>query len=198
MLKPLDGGGGKGISLVKTGEMNADTLLKNLTSEYAVIEERIVQSEQMAAFHPESLNTIRVTCFACKDGLHIVWPQMRIGRGSSVIDNPNQGGILVPLDVKTGQMMSKGYDGSGGVYSSHPDSGLVFSDYTVPDWNEMIELTKKLMAIVPECKYVGWDLAHTNNGWIVVEGNHDGQQSWWQIFTGAGIKAEFDKYLELL
>lgn len=198
IVKPLTGGCGRGIFLVKAGEMNADTLLKNLPSESAVIEERVVQSAEMAAFHPESLNTIRIIAFACKDGVHIGRSHFRIGRGSSVVDNAGQGGIFVSPDIETGQLMPKGYDELNGTYTSHPDSGLVFSEYAIPDWDEMIELTKKLMALVPECKYVGWDLAYTDKGWIVIEGNANAQYICQQIEAGHGLKSEWEKYIEMM
>ena len=40
---------------------------------------------------------------------------------------------------------------------------------------QALELGRKLAPITPRVRYVGWDLAHTDKGWIVVEGNFASQ-----------------------
>ena len=57
----------------------------------------------------------------------------------------------------------------------HPDSGVFFPGYQLPDWEQALETVSACMQFVPEVKYTGWNLAHTQNGWVVVEGNLRGQ-----------------------
>ena len=198
IIKPVDESCGKGIFIVRAGEMSVDDLIPKLPGNGAVIEECIAQSAEMAAFHPESINTVRLPCFLCADGVHIVRPYMRMGKGSSVVDNAGQGGLFVPVDLCSGRMLAVGYDEWGETFKVHPDSKIIFSDFIIPDWREAIELAEKLMSMVPECKYVGWDLSHTNNGWVLIEGNPRAQQVAQQIMAGHGLKNEWENYIEMM
>ena len=47
--------------------------------------------------------------------------------------------------------------------------------FAIPAWDDLLSLAEKLAKVVPEQKYVGWDFALTDNGWILVEGNTRGQ-----------------------
>ena len=44
--------------------------------------------------------------------------------------------------------------------------------------------------MAPTYGIIGWDLAHTDNGWVIVEGNHFGQFVGPQSTRGCGIKDE--------
>ena len=61
----------------------------------------------------------------------------------------------------------------GGNYISHPASGTVFKGYVLPDWNQLKELIFTAAAKVPQLRFIGWDLAHTQDGWVIVEGNEN-------------------------
>ena len=41
---------------------------------------------------------------------------------------------------------------------------------------------------VPDVHYVGWDIALTNEGWVMIEGNEDGQFGFQYI--GPGVADE--------
>ena len=44
-------------------------------------------------------------------------------------------------------------------------------------------------------RYIGWDLALTENGWVMVEGNRTAQFGW-QITTQTGFREEVNGYLK--
>ena len=62
-------------------------------------------------------------------------------------------------------------------------------------WKEALALSKELSDILPECRMVGWDLAYTNNGWVVVEGNSKAQFICFQIATQRGFRKELESLL---
>ena len=101
-------------------------------------------------------------------------PFFRCGKGDSIVDNAGHGGIFAAVDEETGVIKTEGIDEKGNVYLKHPDSGTLFPGYQLPEWKSAISLVQECMHIT-RMKYVGWDLAHTKNGWVVVEGNHTGQ-----------------------
>lgn len=66
----------------------------------------------------------------------------------------------------------------------HPDSKIKFKNYQLPEWSEVIRICKEMSAMIPTVQWIGWDMAYTDNGWIVIEGNAltevIGPQSTWQ------------------
>ena len=41
----------------------------------------------------------------------------------------------------------------------------------LPHWDEVRGLACRLAAVLPEVRFVGWDLAYSDRGWVFVEGN---------------------------
>ena len=61
----------------------------------------------------------------------------------------------------------------------------------------MKSLVEELAKIVPTTRYVGWDLALTPKGWVVVEANCKGQFVV-QMATKKGLCEQFEAYLKEL
>lgn len=72
---------------------------------------------------------------------------------------------------KTGTIDSNVIDDYGNVYEKHPLTGKKFSEVKVQDVKEAFELCKKAALEVQEVRYVGWDVAFSNKGPVIVEGN---------------------------
>ena len=67
-IKPLNSAGGKGIKLIRFEDCDFDEICNNYSNGF-VLEERIVQRKELAAFHEKSLNTVRIQRFH----LEIMW-----------------------------------------------------------------------------------------------------------------------------
>ena len=94
----------------------------------------------------------------------------------------------------TGTIITDGKDEKNNIYVSHPDSGVVYKGWQVPRWTELILLVEKLHKTMSKHKYVAWDFALTNEGWVLIEGNW-GQFVCQQSCMGRGFKKDF---LELI
>lgn len=199
MVKPCESSYGRGIRLVDMHDASAPSLpelLTQLQSERAMVEEVIVQCEEMAAFHPASVNTIRCATFQ-KDGQAVVlFAFMRTGQGSSVVDNGGAGGLVAAVDIDTGIVYSPGT--TEGLMSAlvHPDTGKQILGFRVPRWEELKELVLRLALVVPQLQYGSWDLALTDDGWVMVEGNHGGQFLT-QYTARQGLRARLSQYFDL-
>lgn len=178
IIKPLGLQGGKGIRMV---ERKADVEPKSLLLEYlklpefsngVVMEELIVQDNRMAALHPESVNTIRITTVNFGDSVVIKWPVLRMGRGHSVVDNACSGGVFAALDENNGTIIRVADKQRGSYYTTHPDTHISLMGFQVPLWNELCESVKKIASSCPDCHIMGWDMALTDKGWVVVECNY--------------------------
>ena len=71
--------------------------------------------------------------------VHILWPWMKVGRAGSFVDNSGSGGMGVAIDIETGKLNSSGKDENGNVFDKHPDTGLIFKGYELPDWESALD-----------------------------------------------------------
>ncbi|MCL2767975.1 MAG: hypothetical protein FWE49_04550 [Synergistaceae bacterium] len=191
VVKTCRGASGTGVSVVNVEKGKEDSAFRKLAQKMPLIlEERIVQKDTMAALHPESINTCRITTVLLNDGCHILNPAVRIGRGSGIIDNAGAGGLFAPVDVESGKILQDAFDIYGLRYSKHPESNIVFSSFIVPEWEEALALAEKLCRVIPTTRYTGWDLALSDKGWMMVEGNCWAQLK--MIQANGGVKEKMD------
>jgi len=134
-----------------------------------LVEEVIRQHEALAALCAGTVNTTRVTAFFDGDTTHILAMAQKFGRGA-VSDQNTFGGFYAMLDEQ-GRATGAGYDSDNRVYETHPDSGIRISDFQLPMFDEVIAFVDRVARIVPQVRYVGWDIAVTPEGPVLVEGN---------------------------
>ncbi len=134
-----------------------------------LIEENITQHRDLAAFCAGTVNTTRVTAFFDGHTVHILSMAQKFGRGE-VSDQNLAGGFYVMLDER-GHAVGAGYDSRGNIYSHHPESGLRVADFQLPMFDEVVAFIDKVARVVPGIRYVGWDIALTPAGPVLVEGN---------------------------
>ena len=200
IVKPFDGACGVGIKIVDARKEKSKLLLEQLLIEYKrgfVAEELIVQTGLLHDIHPQSVNTLRVPTIKYVNRTEIIHPILRVGRGDSVVDNGGAGGICCAIDVETGIVKSAA-DESGKYYRIHPDSKIELVGLQIPQWKEAKELAMELSEILPDNHYTGWDLALTDNGWVLQEANDRGTFILFQITDRKGFKPEIERIVQEL
>lgn len=161
-----------------------------------IVEELVVQSECMSKLNPSSVNTIRCITFMTPKGVCIGTCFIKVGQGNSFVDNGGQGGILAGIDNKTGVINTDGYDEFLDKYSCHPDTYVRFKGYQLPEWDKLRSLATKLANQIASVRYIGWDFAYTDSGWVVIEGNGSSQVIGPQIVRRGGIKKEVEDIIK--
>jgi len=135
-----------------------------------LIEERIIQHPDLEAIAPGTANTTRVTTFVKDDGtVAIINMAQKFGRGQ-VSDQASFGGFYTALH-EDGRAMGMGYSVDGHLFETHPDTGRRIADYRVPMMDEVRALIGEVALVVPQVRYVGWDVVVTPTGPVLVEGN---------------------------
>ena len=158
-----------------------------------MLEEIVDQDEEMAALHPASLQSIRLVTVRVGDKVNIWYPRIDIGRGGSFLINAAAGSIMALIDPKTGIISGKGIPESGELFEYHPDTGVKIEGFQIPKWDELIEMATDLMLnVMPDIRYVGWDMALSKKGWCVVEGNWAGEFVGDQLGQNRGLRKEFE------
>lgn len=182
---------GEGVELVDINNCgkSPDEFFAAIVKEGRIIlEELIEQSEEMASFNPNSVNTVRCVAMTTRSGVIIPYCCLRVGRSGSFVDNASAGGLLALIDPDTGVISSDSFDRNNIIHEVHPDTGVRFKGFQLPEWEAMRQTVTEMMGVLPSVKYVGWDMAHTKNGWVVIEGNSMGQLMAPQAFKETGIR----------
>jgi hypothetical protein len=137
-----------------------------------VLEERIVQHEKLAALHPQSLNTLRVVTIITSRGPTVLVAALKIGTGGQKVDNYDKGGLLAEVDSASGRLTGRAFSKKlPSPLARHPDTDAPLSDFQIPLFNEAIAAACRLHDDVAAMHSVGWDVAITPFGPVILEGN---------------------------
>ena len=176
IIKPIDGVEGGGIRkfvLSKEPKTNLNELYDSLKKENVLIEQIIVQHPRMV-FGNTSVNTIRTHTILDGDGkAHVIKAILRAGVGDSVVDNYAQGGSIYEVDIETGLVCTHGQSKSNSQSYIHPGTDIVMLGYRIPNWDKVIEASERAAELLPQVRFIGWDVAITANGVELIEGNHN-------------------------
>lgn len=200
-IKPVDGMHGTGARKLPINGRDIKELFDELMDEKALVaEEVIVQHPDMASFNPSSINTIRVYTAQIGDEVDIVNAYARFGNGG-IVDNYSSGGFECGVDPKTGIIDTPGLLKTGEVFTEHPLSHIPFEGFQIPMWTDAIHRVSKAIKVLDDVNFVGWDVAITPDGAVLVEGNTDPGPGAFQRFlveNGISMRERFSKYLERL
>lgn len=175
-IKPADGLEGAGCSVLKYEEGRDFHEEYDFISKHnLIVEERVRQHPEMF-FGNKSVNTIRVyTLFDNKTNeAVIIKTTLRAGVGESIVDNSHSGGRSYEIDTDTGIIDSKGwghgYVSGGGIF--HPGTDICMLGKRIPFWDDVKQLCKEAAEMIPQVRYIGWDVAIIEKGPILIEGNN--------------------------
>jgi Sugar-transfer associated ATP-grasp len=136
-----------------------------------LVQERLFNHPDIAALGLPSLATLRVLTYGAGDDIRIARAALKFPVGRKGVDNYHAGGIAAPVDLESGRV-GPGVDASGMEWlSSHPETGQRFEGLIVPHWNEVLTQARRAAMSMPEFRCVGWDIAVTPGGVIILEGN---------------------------
>lgn len=175
MAKPVSLSGGQGVEVVELadGESPEQVRQRMRDAGQRIAEELLVQHPDLHALHPGSVNTVRMITYLdeSSDTVHRLARVLRIGNGAA-IDNFASGGMYTLLD-EHGIAMYPGVDKTGTGYASHPVSGVRIEGFAVPNLDVVEELVEVAARRIPGARYVGWDIAVTASGAVLIEANDD-------------------------
>ncbi len=197
--KRVDLSKGDGVELVDIREvgMSAKEYFDQLrTSNIYQLEEKINQSKTMLSLNESSVNTIRCNAFVTRHGVKVPFAFLKVGKRGSFVDNGGAGGIFVGIDEKTGILNTDGADEYGNRFAVHPDSNVRFKGFRLPDWEGALQLCKEITPMIKGVQAIGWDLAYTDYGWVIVEGNLFSQFVGPQLTRRQGLKKEWLTVME--
>jgi hypothetical protein len=120
------------------------------------------------------LATVRMVTLLTNDGPILFRAAWKIPGGANLADNFwRAGNLLAKIDLQSGTV-GRVISGSGIGTSDrarHPETGLPFDGFRHPDWSEMVSLALDGAQLMRHVPLIGWDIAATGSGPIIVEMN---------------------------
>lgn len=162
-----------------------------------IFQQRVFQHDEMKRINPSAINTLRIVTVN-KDGKqYLLTALLRIGTSKSgVVDNWAAGGIAVGVKPN-GTLKQYGYYKpcfAGGKTDIHPDTGVVFSEFRVPFFQEAVKMACDAHRFFYGVRTIGWDVAITPNGPVIIEGNDNWEISLQQV-CDRPLKAEWNSVI---
>ncbi len=171
IVKPIDGSGGKGVEKYEIDEdSNVDALFNTLLiRKQLLIEECITQHDDINKLYADSVNSLRIFTFFDGKESHVLNSVFKIGNGG-VTDNFSSGSMYTFVD-DNGVVLCPAIDQDDHYFEVHPITNEKIVGFKVPMFDKACKLVKDASKVVPEVKYIGWDIAITPKGPVIIEGN---------------------------
>lgn len=171
-------------------------IFSELSANDCIIEEVIKQDELMC-FANKSVNTIRVyTIVNSKGNASILKCVLRAGVGETIVDNYAAGGCVYQVDNELGVITSKGLSKEKNSHIIHPGSDIIMLGYKIPKWESVKKICIAAAEKIPQVRFIGWDVAITEKGCLLIEGNHDPDYEFLEFVGERGYKSKIISLLK--
>lgn len=190
-VKPIDGKGGKGIErwdyvggdrFRRCGSdvLHRDELLRRIAdasrSSPCFIQPRVENHPDLQDLSNGALATIRaLTCLDESGEPELIGAVLRMATGrNQVVDNFHAGGIAAAIELDSGilgQASNLGVDARLGWLDAHPNSSARIRGRRVPCWESFRSFVEDAHGSFADRTLIGWDVAITAAGAVVVEAN---------------------------
>lgn len=169
--KETKGECGHGISKISVNDIDDVGKLYNKLKDNGqlLVEDAIVQNDDLNVINPYVVNSFRIVT-VYKDGVaKVIANALRINQDDTdVIGCTNDLYFSLGAD---GKIDSNVVDDYGQVYDTHPMTGVKFEDVHIAGVKEAFDMVEEAHLRIPQVRYIGWDVAFSVKGPVIVEGN---------------------------
>ena len=149
-----------------------DSLLNNKT---CLLEEYVQQCKILNDIYPEIVSTVRIYTLNINNSVELIsYSLLRIPTAEAGIRNAEL--MIMKINPDTGIcadycILVKNRKKSIVENPIHPYNNYPLSNFKVPYFEEIKQLALSAAKYIPEIVYAGWDIAITDKGPVVIEGN---------------------------
>jgi hypothetical protein len=146
---------------------------RNLAKKRAILVQPCLKNHpKMADFSQIGLCTVRVVTYRLPDSQpEILLSSLRMPVGKIEVDNFAAGGIAAGISNEGKLTVAVGKDIRKGTFVFHPDTQAPIAGAELPHWRDIFDLAISAHKVFGEPYFIGWDIALTAEGAILVEGN---------------------------
>ena len=189
MSKPYDGLAGRDVKKeyvekIKDKKEFFDKCIENRI----FLEELVVQHPEINKLCDKSVNTMRIMTFNDNGNPRIIWMGLRVGNGVNAVDNFHAKGMGVNIDINTGKLVGNAIDKDLNEFEEHPKSHVKFDGFQIPCFEEAKQMVLKASLRSDKILVVGWDVAISENGPVIIEGNRRPGFDLVQVLSNRGRK----------
>lgn len=172
MSKPYDGLGGADVKKEYSKDIeNKEEYFNNAIKNRTFLEELVKQHPDMNKLCEKSVNTMRIMTFNDHGKSRIIWMGLRVGNGINSIDNFHAKGMAVNIDINTGKLVGNAIDKNLNEYEEHPFTHVKFDGFQIPCFEEAKKMVLEASLRSDKILVVGWDVAISDRGPVIIEGN---------------------------
>jgi hypothetical protein len=152
-----------------------DSLTDLLGQNVWVVQHRVSSSKEIKNINSTALNTTRIVTVLNGNNPEYLCGFQSFATGGATTDSWSKGSVYVGIDIEKECLKSDGYcnldDTEKSLVQSHPDSGIVFAGYKLPGLRDAVKLCLNTHRLLYFNFAVGWDVAITDHGPLIIEAN---------------------------
>lgn len=154
-----------------------------------IFQTALEQHSDLTRIAGPSVGTMRVVTVREDDTVRVLYTVWKVPSPDAMSDNFWQKGSMVAAVDDTGVVgrVRKGTGMDGTWIDTHPVSGHAFAGMQIPHWEAIGQAACDGHALFPEFGIVGWDVAATPQGPVLIECNDNPYHVLWQLANGQGI-----------
>ena len=158
-----------------------------------LLQDCLVSHKELLELCGSGVPTMRILTLDEGDGPALFTAAAKLTGSNNVADNFWRGGNLIaPVDIESGVMgqalTRMGVDGE--LCSTHPDTGCEIEGTALPLWQEAKTVALLAAGILKGAAIIGFDMALTDNGPVIIEANYDPDLVMMQAAHGKGLIGE--------
>ncbi|MEO0485510.1 MAG: sugar-transfer associated ATP-grasp domain-containing protein [Pseudomonadota bacterium] len=158
----------------------------------ALVQRRLRQHGRVAAAIGSSIGSLRLTTLMTDAGPRLVQSFWRIPCGAAVADHLWRGNLVAALDGNRVVRAVDRLDAQAPVVEVHPTTGAALRGFDMPDYGQALALAQQAAAFLCELPLIGWDIALTEDGPVIVEANANPSLDLPQYLSGEGVLSQPD------
>lgn len=213
ILKPVRGGHGEGVTRLvrecgawiasgggRLTKEKLESMIAHTGYREWMLQEEVIGHDRLAELsNTNSLQTCRIVTLLGEQGnVDVLAARLRLVCADNANDNfdyGTTGNAIAVLDPETGRIGSA-FGGSGRdpqltSVAIHPRTGRELAGFQVPEWSVARELAIRAAKVFAPLRTIGWDVAISREGPVIIEGNVK-----WDTLSGDPRMGEIYRCLE--
>jgi hypothetical protein len=179
-------------------EWTQEEFISNFNVGVWIIQKGVYSHKLIQKVNDSALNTTRIYTMNTGYGVELIGAFQAFATDNATIDSWQFGTVYVGINTDSLSLTKYGVtsltDTREGLLQNHPNSGVVFSNYSIPYIKETVHLCKYAHELLLGFFIIGWDVAITEKGPIIIEANEKPGINVVQCFTGGLKKVVMDGF----
>jgi hypothetical protein len=164
------------IGIEMNGERKSFDSFKEKSSDKIWLVQKIYTSHhKLREINSSALNTTRIVTILRNSEPEYLTGFQAFATGNAKTDSWDKGSVYAGIDAENECLKKYGYfnpeDRSSSISDRHPDSGIIFADFKIPYLKDAVNLCIRAHKLLYFNYVIGWDVAITDEGPIIIEAN---------------------------